>query len=97
MLKQAQLTISEKLLSPFKNITGNFLLMQDYRNDTEMENLKSLFGESLSYVNFEMTQKQEKISLSWHLTEREKQYVMQQASSAENINSLKRLKQLLSN
>lgn len=90
-------TISEKLLSPFKNITGNFLLMQDYRNDTEMENLKSLFGESLSYVNFEMTQKQEKISLSWHLTEREKQYVMQQASSAENINSLKRLKQLLSN
>ncbi|MBK7855592.1 MAG: hypothetical protein IPJ79_12435 [Bacteroidetes bacterium] len=53
-------TISEKLLSPFKNITGNFLLMQDYRNDTDMENLKSIFGESLSYINFEMTQNRKK-------------------------------------
>ncbi len=89
-------TISEKLLSPFKNITGNFLLMQDYRNDTDMENLKSIFGESLSYINFEMTQKQEKISLSWHLTEREKQYVIQQASSPDNLKELQNLKTLLS-
>lgn len=88
-------TISEKLLSPFKNITGNFLLMQDYRNDTEMENLKSIFGDGLNYVNFEMTQKKEKISLSWHLTEREKQYVMQQTTSSENITSLEKLKSLL--
>lgn len=90
-------TISEKLLSPFKNITGNFLLMQDYRNDTDMENLKSIFGGSFNYINFEMTQKKEKISLSWHLTEREKQYVMQQASSTENLNELSKLKALLEN
>ena len=44
-----------------------------------------------------MTQKKEKISLSWHLTEREKQYVMQQASSTENLNELSKLKALLEN
>lgn len=88
-------TISEKLLSPFKNITGNFLLMQDYKNDADMENLKSIFGNKINFVNFEMPQKEEKISLSWHLTEREKQYVIQQASNAENLLQLQHLHKLI--
>jgi hypothetical protein len=88
-------TILAKLLSPFRNVSGNFLVMQDYQNDTFMENLKTIFGNHVSFVNFEMPQREERISLSWHLTEREKRYVVDESENRDNKTSLLKLKSFL--
>ena len=35
-------SIWEKIMSPFKNLSSNFIVMQDYVNDSFMEYLKTL-------------------------------------------------------
>jgi hypothetical protein len=42
-----------------------------------------------------MPESDERISLSWHLTEREKNYLKAAALNIENQNSLNRLKRLM--
>lgn len=88
-------TILGKLLSPFRNVSGNFIVMQDYQNDLYLESLKAIFGKQITFINFEMPQREERISLSWHLTEKEKLYIVNESDNGENIKSLEKLKELL--
>jgi len=89
-------TIYERLTSPFKNVTGNFILMQDYSNDNALVTAKTWVQCPLDYVQFEMPETDEKISLSWHLTEKEKNFINWAAANVENKKSLEKLKNLLS-
>lgn len=88
-------SIWEKLMSPFKNLSSNFIVMQDYVNDSFMEYLKTLYNGQINFVDFQMPQKEEKISLSWHLTEKEKKYVIQEGTNKYNSQSIENLKELL--
>lgn len=85
----------EKTMSPFKNLSSNLIVMQDYVNDSFSEYLKTLYGDNINFVDFQMHQNEDRVSLSWHLTEKEKQYVIQQGSSSDNIAAIKNLKSIL--
>lgn len=85
----------EKTMSPFKNLSSNLIVMQDYVNDSFSEYLKTLYGDNINFVDFQMHQNEDRVSLSWHLTEKEKQYVIQQGSSSDNIAAIKYLKSIL--
>lgn len=88
-------TYLEKLMAPMRNVSGNFLIMQDYELDRMVEYSGSWFNGPLDLVIFQMPESDERISLSWHLTEREKNYLKAAALNGENKNSLNRLKRLM--
>lgn len=88
-------TYLEKLLAPMRNVSGNFLIMQDYEMDRLVRYSGSWFNGPVDLVIFQMPESDTRISLSWHLTEREKNYLKEAALNAENQHSLERLKKLM--
>lgn len=88
-------TFWQKLTSPLKNATGNFILMQDYQNDQMLINASAWYNGKLDFVMFEMPQLDEKISLSLHLTNREKNFILDCIMNPHNRQSLKFLESLL--
>ncbi len=85
-------TILQRITSPLKNVTGNFILMQDYYNDQSLLAARAWFNGSLELVQMEIPELEEKITLSWHLTEREKQFIIGSVHNAENQESLLKFK-----
>ena len=85
----------EKIMSPFKNLSSNFIVMQDYVNDSFSEYLKTLYGRQIRFVDLQMNQKEERISLSWHLTQKEKLYVIQEGNNELNKFSIEAFCNLL--
>jgi hypothetical protein len=85
----------EKTMSPFKNLSSNFIVMQDYVNDSFTEYLKTLYEGHIRFVDLQMNQKEERISLSWHLTEKEKQYVIHEGSNIHNRLNISKLRNML--
>ncbi|HQO86092.1 MAG TPA: hypothetical protein PKX84_00420 [Bacteroidia bacterium] len=85
----------EKVMSPFKNLSSNFIVMQDYVNDSFSEYLKTLYGRQIRFVDLQMNQKEERISLSWHLTQKEKLYVIQEGNNEMNKFSIEAFCNLL--
>ena len=88
-------TIVEKLLAPMRNVSGNFIIMQDYNFDRYLEYAKTWLKVPMDVVLFQMPETDEKVSLSWHLTEKEKNFLKAAALNPENRNSLELLKELL--
>ncbi|CAN5479019.1 hypothetical protein BH11BAC2_BH11BAC2_21190 [soil metagenome] len=88
-------TIIEKLMAPMRNLSGNFLIMQDYSFDRYLGYAKSWYKGPLDFVVFQMPETDEKISLSWHLTEREKKFLKGAALNPENRKALEKLKRVL--
>jgi hypothetical protein len=84
-----------KLTSPLRNVSGNFILMQDYIQDDHLRYLESILDCPFDYVSMELPQMDEKIALSWHLTEREKQFLINAVYTDENRNSMDKLGKLL--
>lgn len=90
-------TFWQKLTSPLKNATGNFILMQDYQNDQLLINASAWFKGQLDFIMFEMPQLEEKVSLSLHLTNREKNFILDCVMNPHNRKSLTQLETLLNN
>ncbi len=88
-------TIVEKLMTPMRNVSGNFLIMQDYNFDRYLQHARSWLKTPMDVVIFQMPETEDRVSLSWHLTEREKIFLRDAALSPENRASLDRLKSLL--
>jgi hypothetical protein len=88
-------SIWEKIMSPFKNLSSNFIVMQDYVNDSFTDYLQTVYGNHIHFIDLHMSQKEEKISLSWHLTEKEKRYVINEGNNINNINAYQKIKHLL--
>ncbi|HMU76747.1 MAG TPA: hypothetical protein PKA86_02890 [Bacteroidia bacterium] len=74
----------EKVMSPFKNLSSNFIVMQDYVNDSFSEYLKTIYGRQIRFIDLQMNQKEDRVSLSWHLTQKEKLYVVQEGNNELN-------------
>lgn len=88
-------TIIEKLLAPMRNLSGNFLIMQDYSYDRELLFAKAWFKGPLDFVLFEMPETKDRVSLSWHLTETEKLFLKRAPWNEGNTKAFKRLLNLL--
>jgi hypothetical protein len=87
--------IISKITSPLRNVSGNFILMQDYVQDDYLRYLESILDCEFDYVTMQLPQMDEKIALSWHLTEREKQFLINAVYTDENLRSMKKLGELL--
>lgn len=91
-----KVSLFERLFLPFGNVYGNFPRVQDYNHDE----LYSAAIRSMDYpvdvVTFNLKEKyKDKISLSWHLTKREKEKIKNAVNTDGNTNAKKRLIQLL--
>lgn len=88
-------TMVEKLTAPMRNLSGNFLIMQDYNFDRYLEYARSWMKVPMEVIIFQMPETEDRVSLSWHLTEKEKKFLKLAALSPENQQSLKKLLQLI--
>jgi hypothetical protein len=88
-------TILNKITSPLRNITGNFILMQDYVQDDYLRFVTEWLDVPFDYLLFQLPKIEKQISLSWHLTKREKLFLRNAAYTEENLNNLLRVKKLL--
>lgn len=89
--KKPQMTILENVITPLGNIYGNLLTIQDYNQDESYEYAKGWFGSKFDFIKFELPTKEQDISLSWHLTTREKVSVNNSINLIENQKSFKQL------
>jgi hypothetical protein len=92
---KSESTILEKMTSPIRNFTGNFILMQDYYFDDYLTYMRSWLGTDLDYVRFELPNMEERIPLSWHLTEKEKVFLKDVIHNEDNTRALKKVKALI--
>ncbi len=94
--KYKRVSLFERLFLPFGNVYGNFPRVQDYNQDE----LYSAAVRSMSYnvdvVTFNLKENyKDKISLSWHLTKREKEKIKGAVFTEGNTNAKNRLMRLL--
>lgn len=88
-------TMVEKFSAPMRNLNGNFIIMQDYATDRSIQYAKAWFDGKLDFVLFQVPETKERVSLSWHLTEREKIFLKEAAWNEENKKSLHDLMELM--
>ena len=93
--KNIKNTTFQNISTPIGSIYSNLARSQDYNHDALYEYASAWYKGPLSFVSFELPNSVEKISLSWHLTSREKNYIFNAISLPENQKSINKLKVLL--
>jgi len=89
-------SLAERLLTPFGSLYGNWFQVQDYNNDDLIEYASDWYSGSLELITYQLkSQDDEPISLSWHLTTKEKNNILYSLKDPENIEAEKKLLQLL--
>ena len=88
-------SILENLFSPVGNIYRNLITLQEYETDEEAEYAKAWFNSPLDIISFELPSTEEDISLSWHLTSKEKNFIRNATELTANKNSFQLLDKLL--
>ncbi len=86
----------DKITLPFGNMYSNFTLTQDFDQDQLLQAATKNLDFPVDVIGFNLREKRgDRISLSWHLTKREKTKINDAFGSASNQESLKRLIRLL--
>jgi hypothetical protein len=93
--KRQPVTFVENIITPLGNIYGNLLTIQDYNQDEAYEYAKGWFNGRFDFVKFELPTKEQDISLSWHLTTREKNSVYNSVDLPENKKNFIKLIKLM--
>lgn len=89
-------TIMDAITRPLGSFYGNLFYMQDFTQSQAIEYISSWFKGQIDIVDFELQNEvPDKISLSWHLTNREKQKVINSIDLPENRESIDKLRKLL--
>lgn len=85
------------IMNPLGHIYDNLFIMQDYINDDLTVYAHSWLNTDLEVIDLELMRPEvEDISLSWHLTTKEKQIIKKSAYNEKNQAAMMRLKELLS-
>ncbi|NQY11656.1 MAG: patatin-like phospholipase family protein [Flavobacteriales bacterium] len=86
----------ENLLTPLGSVYSNLTKAQDYNNDELIKYASSWFDGNIDIVSFQMKSNNErKVSLSFHLTTKEKKQITDAIRLSDNQKSIDRLKTLL--
>lgn len=86
----------DRLLLPFGNMYGNFPRVQDFNQDELFSTAIRSMNYPIEIVTFNLRENfNDKISLSWHLTKKEKEKIINAVYSEENYASLQRLLTIL--
>lgn len=89
--KKPRMTLLENIITPLGNIYGNLLTIQDYNQDEAYEYAKGWYKGKFDFIKFELPTKEQDISLSWHLTTREKESVYNSVYLQQNNISFQKL------
>lgn len=90
------LSMIEKILLPFSVMTKNFTKTQDLDQDALLKVGGQAFKFPFEVVSFNLREAtQDKIALSWHLSNQDKEIIKRRIDSESNINGIIRLKELL--
>ncbi|MFK7756711.1 MAG: hypothetical protein AB8B53_07250 [Flavobacteriales bacterium] len=99
--KNAEKTAPKKQLinevtAPLGGVYKNVIRIQDYDNDLQFNLLADSYGVPLYRIPFELEQRaDDKVSLSWHLTKDEKEFILDGINSSDYQKSLDELLRLL--
>ena len=91
-----ELGLIDKLFLPFGNLLTNFTRTQDLDQEQLLKLCETSFNFPVDKVTFNLREDyNERISLSWHLTKREKQKIEAAFSSQENQMAYEKLRSLI--
>jgi hypothetical protein len=89
-------TLAEALSRPLGSFYGNLFQVQDFNQNQQIQMADLWCKSEIDIIDFELRNElNDRISLSWHLTNREKQKVLASLSLPENQEAIKRLLRLL--
>ena len=89
-------TLLNRVLAPLGSVYGNVTKTQDYNGDQMIRYLSAWFDNSIDIVSFQLKHKSDtQVSLSWHLTSKEKETILNSLDEDIYQESLARLKKLL--
>lgn len=89
-------TLFETFSTPIDALYGNLFHIQDFNNDGLYQYASRWYDGKIEVLEFQLNNTlRDNISLSWHLTNREKQKVYESLDVTENKASFKRLRELL--
>jgi hypothetical protein len=88
-------TTLENLSTPLGSFYGNFDKIQNLNHDELIQFAGSWFKGTIDIVDFHLNDKDENISLSFHLTSKEKKAVMESINLKENRQAVKKIVELL--
>lgn len=89
-------TISGTLSRPLGSFYGNWFQIQDFEQNQMIQYASEWFGGRIDVIDFQLrNEKPDNISLSWHLTKSEKNKIRASLLLPENLQSILRLKELL--
>ncbi|MCF8464254.1 MAG: hypothetical protein K9G41_05410 [Flavobacteriales bacterium] len=89
-------SLFKMITNPLGHIYDNLFIMQDYINDDLTVYAQDWLDSDLEVIDLELTRPElEDISLSWHLTTKEKTIIERSAYNQKNQAAMMRLKQLL--
>lgn len=86
------LSVSETFTSPIGSLYANLFSIQDYNLDDMIQYLSNDFNQPIQIIDFELENEDNHISLSWHLTTKEKETIINSMQSKKNQQSLQELK-----
>lgn len=85
-----------KMTSPLGSFYGNFTRVQDYNQEKLVQYAGEWFEGPIDVVSFSLRRsKTDNVSLSWHLTSREKAKILASMDLPENQEALSRLRELV--
>ena len=91
-------TLMTRLFSPLTNIYGNLFKVHDYQNDEILNSVSDWYKGKIDVVTFYMDQSNdEKISMSWHLTNKDKRRIYQSINSDDNQLGIDKIYKLINN
>lgn len=94
--QSSDLSIIQSLMNPLGSVYGNFTKVQDYTHDQMLQYTSLYFDKPIDVVSFELYYDQQMpISLSWHLTSREKKQIIRSVDHPANVAASARLRELL--
>lgn len=89
-------SLTQSLSKPLGSLYLNHFTVQDYNHEDLLLYMQDWFGSNLHVLDFELRNLEEdNISLSWHLTRREKEKVLGSLSDPENRRNLDLLVRML--
>lgn len=89
-------TMSQTISQPIGSFYGNLFYMQDFGQNQLLQYASSWFEGKIDIIDFQLKNElPDKISMSWHLTKKEKQKVLNSINLPENQDAIKKLRALL--
>ncbi|MDQ3048286.1 MAG: patatin-like phospholipase family protein [Bacteroidota bacterium] len=89
-------TLSEAMTRPMGSFYGSLFSVQDYNQNQQIQMADLWCKSSIDIVDLQLrNQEKDRISLSWHLTNKEKRKVLESINLPENQEAINRLRDLL--